>query len=182
MKSFIDLVRSWFRREPPQIDQQPIRTARKPRHLPIVAQRQQYDFSCVASVLQMTFQFFSGKHLSHARAIELTDCDADGAILDTVPKIMKRLVGTPYRPLKSLAAVRRTIKAGGLVVTHDAISYANDHATLVCGATARGYYVADPANGSIRWRSSDWLKEAASEFYAILPPAIRSSRVEIIKK
>lgn len=156
---------------------------RKRNHLRFTLYRQQYDFSCVPTVLQMVYSYVSrGKYLSHAEAIKKTKCNSTGAMLDEVGKAMVKLCGTSTKRLTTLASVKTALKNGIPVVSNDAITYDSDHATLLCGATKSGVYVADPNTGKITWRSENWLRNVADEFIAIIPPQPRQMKPPIFIK
>jgi hypothetical protein len=87
-----------------------IRSCRKPRHLAIRVCEQQFDYSCVAACLQMIYEHFTGRRMSHRRAIRLTRCKPDGAEVKSIARIMRRLCGTNSTNLRTLDAVKAALR------------------------------------------------------------------------
>jgi hypothetical protein len=69
------------------------KNSRSPKHLPITIYQQEYDYSCVAAVLQTVFSHYTGRRMSHRRAVRLTGCKPDGAELVRIARTMKKLCG-----------------------------------------------------------------------------------------
>jgi hypothetical protein len=135
---------------------------------PLLLVSQKYSFSCTASVLQTAHHFLCEEVLSHEQAITLLNCRPDGASLEKVAKILKRLSGARWTPLKRVCSVRRAIHAGGVVLAANTTDYEDDHAVLLVGVTPYGFRVFDPATGRIAWKSDQSVKAAANgEFIAI---------------
>jgi len=143
------------------------RRRRKLRHLPIRVRQQAFDYSCVAACLQMLFEFFNGKPMSHRRAVRLTRCKPNGAELAAISRTLKKLCGTESRNLRTPVAARCALHLGIPVVASDPQTYEDDHAILLIGCSAKGFYVVDPNTGEINWRRDAWVGHS-DEFIAIL--------------
>lgn len=152
---------------------------RQRRHLPIRVRQQAFAYSCVATCLQMIYEHFTGQRMSHRRAIQLTRCKPNGAELQSVPRIMRKLCGASSRKLRSLDQVRAAIKLGLPVLGSDETTYKDSHAVLIVGESATHFCVADPATGRIRWRTSEWLLDS-DEFLVVLPKG--DQRADALKK
>ena len=100
-------------------------------------------YSCTAAVAQMVTQYY-GIKLSHRAAIELAGCQPDGATLSSVAKALKKSHGLRHRTLRKQSEVREALVRGEPVMSNDALTYENDHAILVIGATAKGFEIAYP--------------------------------------
>lgn len=147
------------------------RRPRQRRHMPIPIYQQKYAYSCVAAVTQMIYGFYTGKHLPHAKAVELTGCNPDGAELIVAAQVSKMLCGSTHRKRRTLLSAKHELTKKSLVVCNDDRSYVDPHAILLCGATPAGVYVCDPNTALIEWRSDKWLLRAgANEFIVIRPP------------
>ena len=143
------------------------RSTRRRRHLSISPIQQRYKYSCCAAVMQVANHFLTGKRLSHEKAICLTGCRPNGATFTRVARCLSRLSGATCRELNSLAAVRRAIDRGHLVLACDNGTYEDAHAVLFCGVTRAGIYVFDPASGHVRWRHNRWVAQVTNEFFCI---------------
>ena len=132
---------------------------RRLRHLPVRLFRQTTDYSCTASVLTALVHSITGETLSHEQAIRATRCRPNGASLEAVAKALAKTCGARSKSLKSLKAVRSALRAGRLVISHDALTYRpDDHAIILAGATTKGFYVADSNFSRVRWRREKSLK------------------------
>jgi ABC-type bacteriocin/lantibiotic exporter with double-glycine peptidase domain len=136
------------------------------RCLPVKAFRQWTGYSCCASVLQMVADYY-GNSVSHLRAIKLTGCRPDGASLTHVARVLRREYGLHPKHLKSKAQIRAAIQRGEPVIANDFISYLNNHAILLVGETPKGFWVADPVVGQIRWRHERQMMAGADEWIAV---------------
>ena len=162
------------------------RTATKNRrrnYLPVRLFPQETNYSCTASVLMTLVHAITGETLSHEQAIRATRCRPNGAPLENISKALKRSCRARSTPLRNLAAARRALQAGRLVISHDKITYRpDDHAILLAGATKKGFYVVDPNCDRIKWRREDRMKEAANEFIAVFLPDSPQKRLKPARK
>jgi ABC-type bacteriocin/lantibiotic exporter with double-glycine peptidase domain len=115
----------------------------------------------------MVAQYY-GIKLSHSAAIELADCKPDGATLLSVAKSLKKSHGLCHRTLRKQSEVREALMRGEPVMSHDALTYENDHAILVIGATAKGFWIADPLLGEVYWRHERAFFAAADDYIAVI--------------
>ena len=105
--------------------------------------------------------------MSHPKAIKLTKCKPDGASLTHVARVLKCEFGLRPKSLRTRRDVRAALKRGEPVISNDSFTYAEDHAILVVGETAKGFYIADSVVGQIRWKHEDRFMAGASEFIAV---------------
>jgi predicted double-glycine peptidase len=146
----------------------PRRRQRSPRHLSILIHQQEYDYSCVASVLQMLYHYITGRRMSHRRAIKLTRCKPDGAELKSIARIMHKLCGTNSTNLRELKTVKAALRLGIPIIASDETTYEDGHAILLIGSSAKGVYVVDPNTAEINWRTDACVRKS-EEFIAIVP-------------
>lgn len=134
--------------------------------LAIKIQRQWTPYSCTAAVAQMVARYY-GIKLSHRAAIELAGCHPDGATLSSVAKALKKSHGLRHRALRKQSEVREALARGLPVMSNDALTYENNHAILAIGATAKGFWIADPLLGEVYWRHERQFFKSANEFIAV---------------
>ena len=132
----------------------------------VKAVRQWTSYSCTAAVAQMVAGYHDIR-LGHRKAIELTKCRPDGATLPFVARALKREHGLQHRTLRSRAQVRAALRRGEPVMSNDSVTYENNHAILVIGATTKGFWIADPAVGEIYWRHERQFFAFSQEYIAV---------------
>jgi len=128
--------------------------------------RQWTSYSCTAAVAQMVAGYHDIR-LGHRKAIELTKCRPDGATLESVADALNLEYGLRFKTLKRASQVRAALRGGVPVMSHDALTYANDHAILVVGQTPKGFWIADPVPAQIYWRHERQFFKSANEFIAV---------------
>lgn len=136
------------------------------RCLPVKPYRQWTPYSCCASVFQMVAAYY-GVRVSHLKAIKLTRCHPDGASLTSVARVLKREYRLRPKHLTSKRQVRAALKRGEPVISNDSLTYEDDHAILVVGQTAKGFYCVDPVLGQVRWKHQQRFMAGAHEFIAV---------------
>lgn len=134
------------------------------KSLNIRLHRQWTPYSCTAAVLQMVCDFYKIT-MSHREAIQLLDCNPDGASLEYVAMVLREC-GLKARTLRRVG-VRQALKRGEPVITNDANSFNHDHAIVLIGETAKGFWVADSLVAEIYWRSDELVFAVADEFIAV---------------
>lgn len=138
---------------------------------------QNYDYSCTAAVMQAAFHALTGFEIEHDFAVRLTGCKPHGAQLSKIATALQKRCRITPRRLARLAAVRRALKVGQMVISSDCTSWGGRHAILIVGATPKGFYVADSnLPDGVRWRSEAFVRRATDEFIAIEPKDIAPPR------
>ncbi len=140
---------------------------RQRRHLAVRIFPQTYEFSCCASVLQTALHALTGEVIEHDDAVALTKCAPHGAQLSRIATALRKRCRVKPTRLSRLAAVRRALNAGQLVISSDVVSWGGRHAILLVGATPKGFYLADSNLPSVRWKSEGFVRRASDEFIAI---------------
>lgn len=135
--------------------------------LRIKVHRQWTDYSCTAAVSQMVLHYY-GIDIGHRKAIELTGCKSDGAILSDVANILAREYGFAVRELSAKSQIRKALQQGYPVMTNDSVSFAENHAILCVGETPKGFWIADPRTCEIYWKHEDRIMAGADECLAII--------------
>jgi len=141
--------------------------ARRPfkNSLRVKVHRQWTPYSCTAAVAQMVAHYY-GVKMSHREAINLTQCKPDGARLSDVAKALKMEHGLKHRRLRR-DDVRRALRKGIPVMSGDSVTHEHDHAILLIGATAKGFWVADPLVAEMIWRRDGEVFAGADAFVAV---------------
>ena len=111
---------------------------------------------------------YYGINLSHRKAIELTGCRPDGAILSEVADTLAREYGFQIRHLKTKAGIRKALRRKQPVMTDDSVSFRENHAILLVGETSKGFWIADPRTCEIYWRHEDRYMAGADEAIAVI--------------
>ena len=128
--------------------------------------RQWTDYSCTAAVAQMVTNYY-GIDLSHRKAIELTGCKPDGAMLSDVGDRLAAEYGLKVRSLRTKTQIRKALQREQPVMTNDSLTYDENHAILLVGETPKGFWIADPRTCEIYWWHEDRLMAGADEFIAV---------------
>lgn len=167
MEAFIELLVGWFLWLVGRV--KPKTRGRRRRHLPVRVFPQTYDYSCCASALQTALHVLTGEVVEHDEAVILTKCAPNGAQLSRIATVIRRRCPVRPKRLSRLAAVRRALNAGQMVISTDCVSWGGRHAIVLVGATPAGFYIADSNVPVVRWKREAWVRRAADEFIAIEP-------------
>jgi len=113
--------------------------------LPIRRFAQTTGYSCVASVFQSVLHYMANKKISHQHAIDVLDCEPDGALLTDIPKVLRKKFGVPARSRQiKISQIRNAIDKKSPVIAADVKTWKDEHAVLVIGYNDDGYWVLDP--------------------------------------
>lgn len=126
------------------------------------------SYSCTAAVLQMVLHHVSGKSLNHFEAIKLMGCKPDGGYLTDIPIVIRSLgYKIAANNISEVNKLKHALSHGYVVISMDACSHANDHAILVTGYNADGYWLVDPILAIPTFRPKEEFLRDTGEWIAV---------------
>lgn len=125
-------------------------------------------YSCTAAVLQMVLHYVSGHALSHRDAIKIMQCKPDGALLVDIIKNIRKL-GCHIESVKTrtTAKLKEKLEAGYVAIACDDESHVHNHAILVVGCNADGFWLIDPITTITSFRPTDYFLATTCEWTAV---------------
>jgi hypothetical protein len=124
-------------------------------------------YSCSASVLQMIVRELIDEKISHADAIQLTECKPDGCTMRRLQKALREFGIVVGKCAKRQTAIRKALDDDKLVIIDDNRTYDVSHVTVIPAYVGKRFWVADPMRPLPRLnRGKDVIKRAEECFTA----------------